>query len=317
MKARAVLVFSLFLASIAAASFAEAPVAVAAPKKARALIVANAQAYLGTPYLYGGSDAKGMDCSGLVYRVYLDSFGVAPLSGLPRTARDLFGFVEAIEDKELQPGDLVFFDTTGRLSHVGIFVGEGRFIHAASDGPDTGVIESALSESYWAKHFAGAGRVLPPAEYLGLMLTASLAPSMGVEPVFRGLAAGLGLSYRLGTFEAGLEFRPSWDAGLGVGRLPLVLSLAIDRKLRFFLGPALTIGQPAMLSGGVSTAFEAQGGILATAGAVWSPFRFRLGGMNWAPYAEIVYDRYVKAMGADDLNAQVHAGLGLSLRWGF
>jgi probable lipoprotein NlpC len=317
MKASRSLVVALLLSAALGQALAEAPVAVAAPKKARARIVAAAQAYLGTPYLYGGSSSKGMDCSGLVYRTYIDTFGVAPLSALPRTARDLFGFVEPIQDKDLQPGDLVFFDTTGRLSHVGIFEGEGRFIHAASDGPQTGVIESGLGESYWSKHYAGAGRVLPPAEYLGIILIASLSPSLGLDPLFRGISADLGVSYRFWGLEAGLELRPSWDAGLGVVRLPMVLSLGLDRNLRFFAGPALTLGQPNMMSAGQPTAFEAQGGVLATVGAVWTPLRFRLAGLDWGIYGELVYDRYVIAGGGDDLNAQLHAGFGARLRWSF
>lgn len=304
------------LTIILASASGEAPVAVAAPKKARASIVMSARAYLGTPYVYGGSSAKGMDCSGLVYRVYLDTFGVAPLRALPRTARDLFAFVEAIERKDLQPGDLVFFDTTGSLSHVGIFEGEGLFVHAASDGPETGVIESSLAESYWAKHYTGAGRIIPPAEYLGILISASLGPMAGMDPVFRGLVLDLRATYRILGLEAGLELRPSWDAGLGVVRLPLLFTISLDRKLYFYAGPALTLGEP-LLADGSDTAFEAQGGFLATLGAVWKPFCFRMAGQDFYAYMEIGYDRYVSATGIKDLDAQLHAGAGIGIRWSF
>jgi probable lipoprotein NlpC len=298
-------------------AFAEAPVLVAAPKKARASLVEKARLYLGTPYLYGGSSSKGMDCSGLVYRVYLDTFGVAPLSSLPRTARDLFAFVEPLERKDLQPGDLVFFDTTGKLSHVGIFEGDGLFIHAASDGPDTGVIESSLSESYWSKHYAGCGRIIPPAEYLGIAVSAALGPAVGMDPVFRGMAIDFRASYRILGLEVGLALRPSWDPGLGVARLPLVLSLSLDRRLSFFAGPALTLGTPALAAEGATTAFEAQGGFLATIGAVWKPLTFRLAGQDFYLYTEVVYDRYVSQSGIKDLDAQLRAGAGIGMRWSF
>lgn len=299
------------------AAFAEAPITVAAPKKARASLVEKARLYLGTPYLYGGSSSKGMDCSGLVYRVYLETFGVAPLSSLPRTARDLFAFVEPLERKDLQPGDLVFFDTTGKLSHVGIFEGDGFFIHAASDGPDTGVIESALSESYWAKHYAGCGRIIPPAEYLGIVVSAALGPAVGMDPLFRGLALDLRASYRVFGLEAGLGLRPAWDSGLGVVRLPLVLTLSIDRKLTFFAGPALTLGSPSLVADGTTTAFEAQGGFLATIGVIWKPISIRIAGQNFYMYTEVVYDRYVSESGTKDLDAQLRAGAGIGLRWSF
>lgn len=309
---------SLALAlGFAAAAFAEAPVLVAAPKKARASLVEKARRYLGTPYLYGGSSAKGMDCSGLVYRVYLDTFGVAPLSSMPRTARDLFAFVEPLERKDLQPGDLVFFDTTGKLSHVGLYEGEGRFIHAASDGPDTGVIESSLSESYWSKHYAGCGRIIPPAEYLGIAVSAALGPSVGMDPLFRGMALDFRASYRILGLEAGLALRPSWDSGLGVVRLPLVLTLSLDRRLSFFAGPALTLGNPNLAVDGTTTAFEAQGDFLATIGAVWKPFSFRMGGQDFYMYTEVVYDRYVSLAGIKDLDAQLRAGAGIGMRWSF
>jgi len=314
LPALAVLVLAL---AVGAAAFAEAPVLVAAPKKARASLVEKARLYLGTPYLYGGSSKKGMDCSGLVYRVYLDTFGVAPLSSMPRTARDLFAFVEPLDRKDLQPGDLVFFDTTGKLSHVGIFEGDGFFIHAASDGPDTGVIESSLSESYWSKNYAGCGRIIPPAEYLGIAVSAAMGPAVGMDPVFRGMAVDLRASYRILGLEAGLALRPSWDSGLGVMRLPLVLSLSLDRKLSFFAGPALTLGNPALAADGATTVFEAQGGFLATMGAVWKPFSFRIAGQDFYMYTEVVYDRYVSQSGIKDLDAQLRAGAGIGMRWSF
>jgi probable lipoprotein NlpC len=74
-----------------------------------------------------------------------------------------------VERADLQSGDLVFFDTTGPLSHVGIYVGKGRFLHAASAGPKKAVIVSLLDDESWARDYAGAGRLVAPARFLGLL----------------------------------------------------------------------------------------------------------------------------------------------------
>jgi probable lipoprotein NlpC len=94
--------------------------------------------------------------------VYL-SFRDALEVSIPRTAESLYAWSERIPETQVQAGDLLFFKTTGAgtISHVGIYAGEGRFIHAASSGPKTGVIYSYLSDDYWRRSFAGSSRVLP------------------------------------------------------------------------------------------------------------------------------------------------------------
>jgi probable lipoprotein NlpC len=125
---------------------------------ARNKLLGAADSYEGTPYRYGGLDRNGLDCSGFIYASFKDSLAVS----VPRTSSALYAWVEKIDEHSLQPGDLVFFITTGRgISHAGIYTGEGRFIHCPSDGPKTGVMYSRLDESYWQKTFAGAGRALP------------------------------------------------------------------------------------------------------------------------------------------------------------
>lgn len=297
---------------------AEAPIAAAAPRKARARVVSAARSYIGTPYLYGGMDRAGIDCSGLVSAAYADALGTP----LPRDTRGLYAFVELIPREKLEPGDLLFFDTTDSLSHVGIYSGDGSFIHAASDGPRTGVIESSLSENYWSRHFVAAGRVLPPAGYYGIVLTAALMSEFGTSPVFRGLGLSLGAGFRIGQGELGLALRPAWDAGLGTGRIPLVLSFSLDRKLAFFAGPVWTLGSPALEWEGGLRNYAAAGGILATAGIVWTPVRFYAFGQDWGLCAQLEYDRYVAAPGEAesfwaDLDARLSAGIGLSARWSF
>lgn len=115
-----------------------------------------ASRYLGVTYVYGGSSANGLDCSGFVSIVYRE-LGVT----LPRTSREQFTTGVAVQPPDLEPGDLVFFDTLGRgaVSHVGIYLGGGEFIHAASNPGK--VITSKLEEKYYATRYLGARRVLP------------------------------------------------------------------------------------------------------------------------------------------------------------
>ncbi|MCL2374288.1 MAG: C40 family peptidase [Treponema sp.] len=128
------------------------------PTEARIRLLAAAESFLGVPYRWGGVDRRGMDCSGFVYVSFRDALHYS----IPRTSQAMYNWAQRIPTANLQPGDMVFFVTVGtRVSHVGIYVGGGRFIHSASDGPRTGVIISHLSESFWQRTFRGAGRALP------------------------------------------------------------------------------------------------------------------------------------------------------------
>ena len=130
----------------------------AAYQEARSLVIAAAAKYEKTPYRYAGTDRSGLDCSGLVYVSFREALGVT----VPRTTTALYEWVEKIPLENALPGDLLFFVTGGGpISHVGIFTGDRRFIHAASEGRSTGVIYSTLDESYWSRTFAGVGRVFP------------------------------------------------------------------------------------------------------------------------------------------------------------
>ncbi len=150
----------LLAAALAASLAAQEPKGPAADAKAtRDLFIKAARTYLGVRYQSGGTTASGMDCSGLVYRSYLDATGEA----IPRTVSALSDATARVHDTARESGDLLFFDTTGRLSHVGIYLGGGTFIHSASDGPRTGVIVSSLSEDYWGRTYRYAGRLIPAA----------------------------------------------------------------------------------------------------------------------------------------------------------
>ncbi|TNF62016.1 MAG: peptidoglycan endopeptidase [Burkholderiales bacterium] len=119
-------------------------------------LVISAMSFLGVPYRYGGNSREaGLDCSGFVRLVFEQSVGKV----LPRRAAEQAAATHVIGRQELQPGDLVFFNTMRRaFSHVGIYVGEGRFIHAPRAGAQVRVED--MRTAYWSERFNGARRVL-------------------------------------------------------------------------------------------------------------------------------------------------------------
>lgn len=117
-------------------------------------LVFNAMANLGVPYQRGGTGLQGFDCSGFVQAMYEKTLGLV----LPHNAKAQAAVTAKIDKKDLQPGDLVFFNTLRRtFSHVGIYIGEGRFIHSPRSGGEVRIED--MRESYWAKRFNGARRV--------------------------------------------------------------------------------------------------------------------------------------------------------------
>lgn len=116
-------------------------------------VVSYAYKFLGKPYVWGASGPNAFDCSGFILYVY-KNFGV----GLPHYSGSQFNSGQSVSRANLAPGDLVFFNTYGSISHVGIYVGGGNFIHAANER--IGVTVSSLSEGYYASRYAGARRVI-------------------------------------------------------------------------------------------------------------------------------------------------------------
>jgi cell wall-associated NlpC family hydrolase len=120
-------------------------------------VLMRAISLVGTPYRYGGNTPEsGFDCSGLVDFVFLDAAGLR----LPRSTRELIELnAPAVRRAQLQPGDLVFFNSDGgKVSHIGIYVGEGRFVHAPSAGGTVRL--DMLDTAYWKQSFRSAKRVL-------------------------------------------------------------------------------------------------------------------------------------------------------------
>ncbi|MGE4377484.1 MAG: C40 family peptidase [Burkholderiaceae bacterium] len=126
-------------------------------------LVVNAMGFLGVPYRRGGSSAEtGFDCSGFVRAIYQQTIGLV----LPRSANQQAANTQVIDKKELQPGDLVFFNTMRRaFSHVGIYVGDGKFIHSPRSGAEVRVEDMQMA--YWQRRFDGARRVVAPAAASG------------------------------------------------------------------------------------------------------------------------------------------------------
>lgn len=118
-------------------------------------LVVRALSFVGVNYRRGGeSPETGFDCSGLVRHVFRESLGLI----LPRTSRDISRVGETIHREALQPGDLVFFNTLRRgFSHVGIYLGEHRFVHAPASGGEVRVED--MRQNYWTKRFNGARRI--------------------------------------------------------------------------------------------------------------------------------------------------------------
>ena len=137
-------------------------------------LVFTAMGFLGAPYRRGGSTAEtGFDCSGFVKSMYEQTVGLV----LPRKASQQAAATQKIDRADLQPGDLVFFNTMRHaFSHVGIYIGEGKFIHSPKPGSEVRVEDMGLA--YWKRRFDGARRVPGAAE----AATAQAAPATAPTP---------------------------------------------------------------------------------------------------------------------------------------
>jgi lipoprotein Spr len=109
--------------------------------------------WIGTPYRFGGSSKRGIDCSAFTKQLYSDVFNLS----IRRSSRDIFSMVNPVGKDDLKEGDLVFFKIHSRsISHVGIYLGNNRFAHASSRG----VAISSLDDAYYSRYFYKGGRML-------------------------------------------------------------------------------------------------------------------------------------------------------------
>jgi probable lipoprotein NlpC len=332
----------------------------AASGEARFKLLAAAAKYEKTPYRYGGIDQNGIDCSGLVYTSFKDALSVS----VPRTTTGLYAWVEKIATEKLQPGDLVFFKTIGLgvVSHVGIYAGGKRFIHSASEGPVTGVMYSSLDESYWARTYTGAGRVLPVADINAFQGVAGQRPGaekpetddrkgregasgkndqksekflfgFAIAPtwnsffangnIVRGVASQFRLVAKTDIFSRhmilGLELRPEWDGALGVFRLPITFTWALNDKLSFFIGPAFSFGDAVLKTSGGDRRYASGSNLFGALGITAAPFAIKTAHGELAPYGELAWQTYISKNKQFDLNADFAAGFrfstGLRYTW--
>jgi len=142
-------------------------------------LAAYALGLIGVAYRFGGdTPEEGLDCSGLVVHVFQQVTGVT----LPRTAKEMSRIGGAVARKELAPGDIVFFNTRRfAFSHVGIYLGDNRFVHAPRTGRDVEIAN--LDNSYWQKHFNGARRLVGVIPALVPTMIASAEAATLVPPV--------------------------------------------------------------------------------------------------------------------------------------
>lgn len=132
------------------------PLVAPADANAANAVLMRAMSLVGSPYRYGGASPEtGFDCSGLVQYVYRDSLDLR----LPRSSRDLAAWqVPSVAPAKLAAADLVFFARGGAVDHVGIYIGQGRFVHAPSGSGSVRL--DHLDGPYWREHYSGARRVL-------------------------------------------------------------------------------------------------------------------------------------------------------------
>lgn len=260
----------IFMAMIPFKCFAMPNISESESRVYREKLVTEAKKHVGAPYIRGAIGPDAFDCSGLIFTVSRESIEFQ----LPRTVKAMYSYVKIVPDSQREPGDLVFFRTTGdgSISHVGLYIGKGQFISAVSDGPNTGVIVSSVNESYWKSHYASCGKFLPTAKmyddaqavaaddevtnstkgfgkftdklFISGVFTVdwNLFTEKRFMPNFRGLTSETDIFYKGAVFSPGLGIGARWNYGVGAFQVPLTGQLYFGDYVKVYAGPVFTAG---------------------------------------------------------------------------
>lgn len=256
------------------------------------------------PYVKGGISSSGMDCSGFLFTISREATGIQ----LPRTVSAMYSDMRIVSLSQLEPGDALFFKTHGnKISHVGLYIGKNQFIHAVSDGPNTGVILSSLNQTTWNNSYAAVGQFLPPTKEFATMKETINNNNSTTKPVtessfkeklsfdafasvlwnsttshgfmfnLRGADLETHLTYkRLKSTKLapGFGIRYRFDPKMNIFQMPIIFSVTLHDTLRIYSGPIITFGSPAII--GNSKAIKASffPGIL---GVAWHTPSWSLG----------------------------------------
>ncbi len=244
-------------------------------KVSRENFISDAKKLIGSSYEYGAVGPEVFDCSGLVYYLAQQSLG----QQLPRTAKALYSHVRIIPEENREEGDLIFFKTTssGQISHVGIYIGDGQFISAISDGPNSGVIVSSLNQPYWMDKYVATGQILPSGreststvktkteskditislkdenfsdnlvfDFSTYVDWALISPHSFIFQ-FRGVDIRLHAQYKKWNLSPGIGTIFRINKGLDTFQLPVVFSFALNDYFSFYAGPVFTFNDVKLL----------------------------------------------------------------------
>lgn len=307
---------------------------------ARNSMISHSKQFVGVPYVLGGVSKEGMDCSGLIYTVARESIGLQ----LPRTVAALYGFVRIIPNSQKEPGDIVFFKTVGdKISHAGLYIGNNQFIHCVSDGPNTGVILSSLSENYWKNAYYSVGQILPAtkanvssSEEKNSSLTStdktsnsSFISKIEIDSsVFfnwnffnasqfllnpRGASIQVHAKYTNGVVWPGIGIGIAFEPKMKITQIPIIFSISLNKYVRLYAGPVFTIGTPILLGDSEEISASIFPGIM---GVSWQTDNLKIGNFGVAFTQDISYTIFNNSEGAA-LNPFHSLAAGLSFSTGF
>jgi hypothetical protein len=283
-------IFFIFVQNIYAMSKEEAI-------QARIDIVAYAKQFIGVPYVSGGYTSEGMDCSGFLFTVSREATGVQ----LPRTVSAMYSDMRIVPFAQLEAGDAIFFKTIGnQITHVGLYIGKNQFIHAISDGPNTGVIVSSLNQTTWHNQYAAVGQFLPATkepstettpptdqidskfvENLSFDGFASILWNCTTSDEFMFNLRGADLEthatyngWKDTSIIPGFGIRYRFDPKMDIFQMPIIFSVTVYEKLRVYAGPVITFGDPVIIGNNKSIKASFFPGIL---GVSWQSPSWKCG----------------------------------------